>query len=78
MRCVSEMLQYKQPTVADDVLYVTLILNIVFNVGNYRRSMFGAYQPHYFYHPDNKEGVDKRTLVVLMSHYGTDKLLMCL
>lgn len=33
----------------------------VFNVGNYRRSMYGAYQPHYFYHPDNKEGVDQRT-----------------
>ena len=40
---------------------------IVFNVGNYRRNMYGAYQPHYFYHPDNKEGVDKRTLVVWLA-----------
>jgi len=31
--------------------------------------MFGAYQPHYFYHPDNKEGVEKRTLVGQLNKY---------
>ena len=38
----------------------------MFNVGNYRRKMFGAYQPHQFYHPDNQDGVEKRTSVKMI------------
>ncbi|KAF9364186.1 Fructose-2,6-bisphosphatase [Mortierella sp. NVP85] len=33
----------------------------VFNVGNYRRKLFGAHQPHTFFDPTNQDGLKART-----------------
>lgn len=37
----------------------------VFNVGTYRRKMFGAEQPHSFFDPDNQEAEQQRHLAAL-------------
>ncbi|KAF9157464.1 Fructose-2,6-bisphosphatase, partial [Mortierella sp. AD011] len=52
----------------------------VFSVGNYRRKLFGSYQPHQFFDPANPDGEKSRTeaaneaLADMIAWFNTDHL----
>ncbi|KAF9994808.1 hypothetical protein BGZ79_000397, partial [Entomortierella chlamydospora] len=52
----------------------------VFSVGNYRRKLFGTYQPHQFFDPANPDGEKSRAeaaneaLADMMAWFNTDHL----